>query len=203
MTRKEFCIKLNNFCDQPGGFRLGLITSILYVLTLHISGIHIFNETTIGWILIDLWLEFAALGMLTYQFCLFSTKRFLEGEITINKILVFCLITWSICIPICIWFDWARSSRIYDNSSFYIHLIFCILVSSVSIIQACGNIIKQRNEEKLKMVEEIKSEREKTARAQLNTLKLQLDPHFMFNSLGTLSGIIVEEIGRASCRERV
>ena len=110
MTRKEFCIKLNNFCDQPGGFRLGLITSILYVLTLHISGIHIFNETTIGWILIDLWLEFAALGMLTYQFCLFSTKRFLEGEITINKILVFCLITWSICIPICIWFDWARST---------------------------------------------------------------------------------------------
>lgn len=57
MTRKEFCIKLNNFCDQPGGFRLGLITSILYVLTLHISGIHIFNETTIGWILIDLWLN--------------------------------------------------------------------------------------------------------------------------------------------------
>lgn len=47
------------------------------------------------------------------------------------------------------------------------------------------------------MVEEIKSEREKTARAQLNTLKLQLDPHFMFNSLGTLSGIIVENPQKA------
>ena len=200
MTRKEFFIKLDNFFNQPGNFRLGLITSTLYVLTLHISGIHISNETTIGWFLydlFDLWLTFSALGVLTYQFCLFSTKRFLEGEITINKILVFSLITWSICIPICIWVDWVMHSGIYETNSFYILLIFCILVSSVSIIQACGNIIKQRNEEKLKMVEEIKSEREKTARAQLNTLKLQLDPHFMFNSLGTLSGIIVENPQKA------
>lgn len=200
MTRKEFFIQLNKFCSQPGNSRLSLAATMLYILILYISGKNISSENNFWWIIFDIWvydIEFGALGILTYQSCLFTTKKFLQGDITINKILIFCLITWSICIPICLWIELTRTGGIYETDGFYIHLIVCVLVSSVSIIQACGNIIKQRNEEKTTLTEDIKSEKEKTARAQLNTLKLQLDPHFMFNSLGTLSGIIVEDPQKA------
>ena len=200
MTRKEFFVKLINFCSQPGNNRLSLAATMLYILYLYISGKNISNENNFWWDIFNIWgyyIEFGALGILTYQSCLFTTKKFLQGDITINKILIFCLITWSICIPICLWIELTIRGVKYETDGFYIHLILCILVSSVSIIQACGNIIKQRNEEKITLTEEIKSEREKTARAQLNTLKLQLDPHFMFNSLGTLSGIIVENPQKA------
>lgn len=44
----------------------------------------------------------------------------------------------------------------------------------------------------MNLLEELKSEREQTVQAQLKMLKLQLDPHFMFNSLATLSGLVSE-----------
>ena len=61
-----------------------------------------------------------------------------------------------------------------------------------------GIILKQKNDENLEMAQQLKGESEKAMKAQLNMLKLQLDPHFMFNSLGTLSGIIEEDPRKAS-----
>lgn len=40
-------------------------------------------------------------------------------------------------------------------------------------------------------------ESEKATKAQMNMLKLQLDPHFMFNSLNTLVGLIDEDPQKA------
>ena len=65
-------------------------------------------------------------------------------------------------------------------------------------MRSCGIILKQKNDENLEMAQQLKGESEKAMKAQLNMLKLQLDPHFMFNSLGTLSGIIEEDPRKAA-----
>ena len=118
MTRKDFFVKLINFCSQPGNNRLSLAATMLYILILYISGKNISSENNFWWIIFDIWgyyIEFGALGLLTYQSCLFTTKKFLQGDITINKILIFCLITWSICIPICLWIELTRTGGIYET----------------------------------------------------------------------------------------
>lgn len=130
-----------------------------------------------------------------------AAKHLLNKKINENKVFLFFLVSFIINLIVCFVYSCGIPIR-YKNEAlyqdiFYIRLIINILVSTVAIVQACGQVIQQRNEEKLKLAEELRGEQETATRAQLNVLKLQLDPHFMFNSLGTLSGIITENPQKA------
>src|SRR3546814_21056242 len=76
-----------------------------------------------------------------------------------------------------------------------------------------GEIIRKNLEIEDERKKQMASEYErKLAMAEMSTLRAQMNPHFMFNSLNTLEAFILDKqekeashfpIGRASCRERV
>ena len=204
MTRKEFAIKIDNIFRVPisDGFiwlAIAIYYSIMYLVFQDNYAIIKFP-----WVLADflfLYISVSSGAIITFWTCHFLAKRLLVKDITPNKIFTFSLLNWASCVPLCIiaaHFDTNIDVKSnYPIDSFYIRLIVCMLVASVNIVQCCCEIIQQKNEEKIKLIEELKSEQETATRAQLNVLKLQLDPHFMFNSLGTLSGIITENPQKA------
>lgn len=194
MTKKELSIRFCKAFDAPGNTTLALATLILYnsIMTFAFHDVHI-------WTLESLFLNFinfSTLEIISLWVCKFLANRLFKKDITIYSIFIFCLLMWALCVPICLYVNelgfWIDKKSSSPTDSFYIRLIMYLLIVSVAIVQTFGYIIKQRNEERIILIDDLKSEREKATKALLNTLKLQLDPHFMFNSLGTLSGIIVE-----------
>ena len=79
----------------------------------------------------------------------------------------------------------------------YIRTISSSLISIVYIIRNYGQIIQENTDLNLELKESLQKESEKATKAQMNMLKLQLDPHFMFNSLNTLVGLIDEDPQKA------
>lgn len=204
MTRKEFAIKFCNATSVPisDGFiwlAIAIYYSIMYL---------VFHDTyaiiNFPWVLVDflfMYISVSGGAIITFWTCRFLAKHLLAKDITPNKIFTFSMLNWAICVPLCLIAAHLDTNidikSDYPIDSFYIRLIVCMLVASVNIVQCCCEIIQQKNKEKIKLIEELKSEQETATRAQLNALKLQLDPHFMFNSLGTLSGIIIENPQKA------
>ena len=201
MTGRELFMKFCDAFNVEGYYMLEFVGMLLYyVITYFLYHDYFVNAEL--WSFWGLCLNsgaFGCLGLMSYWIGNPLAKHFLNKEITIYKIFTFCLLLWMLCVPLCLIIDWTMRAYNVEESEgvFYVRLIVCMLVVSVTLVQACGNVIKKKNEEKLKLIEELKSEREKAVRAQLNMLKLQLDPHFMFNSLGTLSGIIVADPQKA------
>ena len=137
--------------------------------------------------------------------CDYVAKRILDKGITNVRIYIFCLISLAFNTVCSAFLSYGicdiQEMNGLQNSAvelFYIQLVMFILISNVSMVRSCGIILKQKNDENLEMAQQLKGESEKAMKAQLNMLKLQLDPHFMFNSLGTLSGIIEEDPRKAS-----
>lgn len=201
MTTRERMVKFIDFFVVEGNDTLGMAALVLYYVIMYFA----FHDSFVG---LHLWsfgavllhfIDFAVLGVFSYRICEYSAKRFLHDNITIRKVFLFSLTLWVLCVPLCLWFDWMQESSdsVVLGDHFYVRLMVNLLVVSVMLAQSCCDVIKQRNEEKLQLMQELKSEQEKVVRAQLNMLKLQLDPHFMFNSLGTLSDIILESPQKA------
>ena len=201
MTGRELFVKFVDTISVEGNSTLGFAAVAVYYIIMYFACNDYFMAVKL-WDVAYIWLnyvDFSFLGMVSYLVCNALAKHFLNKEITIYKIFVFCLFLWVSCVPLCWFTNWTMHVyNVEENEGvFYVRLIVFMLLISVTLVQACGNVIKKKNEEKLKLIEELKSEREKAVKAQLNMLKLQLDPHFMFNSLGTLSGIIVADPQKA------
>lgn len=79
----------------------------------------------------------------------------------------------------------------------YIRSISSLFISIIYIIRNYGQVIQENVLQNQKLKESLLKESEKASRAQMNMLKLQLDPHFMFNSLNTLIGLIEEDPEKA------
>ncbi len=93
-------------------------------------------------------------------------------------------------------YQWTNSTETFWKSM-YIRTISSSLISIVYIIRNYGQIIQENTELNLELKESLQKESEKATKAQMNMLKLQLDPHFMFNSLNTLVGLIDESPQKA------
>lgn len=81
--------------------------------------------------------------------------------------------------------------------SLYIRTISSTLIAIVYIIRNYAQVIQENVELNMELKEDLQRETEKATKAQLNMLKVQLDPHFMFNSLNTLVGLIDEDPKKA------
>lgn len=79
----------------------------------------------------------------------------------------------------------------------YIRSISSLFISVIYIIRNYGQIIEENTIQNQELKESLQKESEKATKAQMNMLKLQLDPHFMFNSLNTLMGLIEENPKKA------
>lgn len=72
------------------------------------------------------------------------------------------------------------------QEGFYSYLVILILVNFIIVVFALGlrYIIRQN-----KIQERLKEEKHKSTEAELNWLKNQLNPHFLFNTLNNISGL--------------
>lgn len=81
--------------------------------------------------------------------------------------------------------------------SLYIRTITATFISMIYIIKNYGQVIQENTILYNELKASLQKESEKASKAQLGMLKLQLDPHFMFNSLNTLIGLIDEDAKKA------
>lgn len=81
--------------------------------------------------------------------------------------------------------------------SLYIRTISSALIAIIYIIRNYAQVIQENAELNMQLKEDLQKETERASKAQLNMLKVQLDPHFMFNSLNALVGLIDEDPKKA------
>lgn len=98
--------------------------------------------------------------------------------------------------------DYCVTLQVTDNleifwKSIYIRSISSLLISTLFITKNYGQVIQENTLRNQQLQKSLQKESEKATKAQMNMLKLQLDPHFMFNSLNTLLGLIEENPHKA------
>jgi len=81
--------------------------------------------------------------------------------------------------------------------SLYIRTISSAFIAVIYIVRNYAQVIQENAKLNMELKEDLQKETEKATRAQLNMLKVQLDPHFMFNSLNALIGLIDEDPKKA------
>ncbi len=81
--------------------------------------------------------------------------------------------------------------------SLYIRTISSALIAIIYIIRNYAQVIQENAELNMELKEDLQKKSERATRAQLNMLKVRLDPHFMFNSLNALVGLIDEDPKKA------
>lgn len=85
------------------------------------------------------------------------------------------------------------------RQAFVINIILSILISLIDtgsyFFKQWRTVTKEANE----LNQNASSLKQIALEAELQSLKMQLDPHFMFNNFSTLSALIAEDKGLASC----
>lgn len=94
-----------------------------------------------------------------------------------NTILIFCDPEW----------------EMYFNQSFYIICILVTFVSSIYLNARYMDLMAEAENSRRSLEVNLAKEKEMQARAQLESLKAKIDPHFMFNNFSILSELIVED----------
>lgn len=95
-----------------------------------------------------------------------------------------------------------NQGHLYPNDLFfwktlYIRTISLTLIAIICVLKNYTQVIEENVVQNQELKESLQKESEKATKAQMNMLKLQLDPHFMFNSLNTLMGLIEENPKKA------
>lgn len=90
------------------------------------------------------------------------------------------------------------NDRLFQVQGIYTFAMLSTLISSIYIITAFMNYYNSAIEEKHEAEIMLMKEKETALEAQLNALKMQINPHFLFNNFSTLSELIESEPETAS-----
>lgn len=141
------------------------------------------------------YLYFISLAFLIWQgnrYLLFRTrKRFTWFDKPVEKLILLLMNNVFYTAPLtiawlCLWYIWAGFTKTDWSAIQMVVLINVICVLFVTHIYETVFLVKEKESETLKN-EQLQRAR---AEAELTALKNQVDPHFMFNSLNTLSYLI-------------
>jgi len=148
------------------------------------------------------YLYFILLATLIWQgnrYLLFRTrKRFTWFDKPIEKLVLLFLNNIFFTSPLtvawlCFWFQWAGFQDIKWDSILIVTLVNVICVLFVTHVYETVFMVKEQQSEQLKNAQLSKAK----AEAELEALKNQIDPHFMFNSLNSLSYLIASDAIKA------
>jgi sensor histidine kinase YesM len=146
---------------------------------------------------------FVALASLIWQgnrYLLFRTrKRFTWFDKPIEKLILILLNNVFFTSPLtvawlCIWYQFAGFEKVNWEAIQVVVLINVICVLFVTHVYETVFMVKEQQSELLKNAELSRAK----AEAELAALKNQVDPHFMFNSLNSLSYLISKDQQKAS-----
>src|SRR5688572_24444174 len=141
------------------------------------------------------YLYFIGLAALIWQgnrYLLFRTRsRFTWFDRPIEKLILLFVNNIFYTSPLtvawlCMWYQWAGFSSIKWDTILIVTLVNVICVLFVTHVYETVFMVKEQQGEQLKNAELSRAK----AEAELTALKNQIDPHFMFNSLNTLSHLI-------------
>ncbi len=148
------------------------------------------------------YLYFIALATFIWQgnrYLLFRTrKRFTWFDKPIEKLVLLFLNNIFFTSPLtiawlCLWYQWAGFESIKWDSILVVTLVNVICVLFVTHVYETVFMVKEQQSEQLKNAQLSKAK----AEAELEALKNQIDPHFMFNSLNSLSYLISTDTTKA------
>jgi sensor histidine kinase YesM len=146
---------------------------------------------------------FIALAALIWQgnrYLMFRTRqRFTWFDKPIEKLVLLIVNNVFYTSPltvawICLWYRFAGFEKINWDSVLLVVLINVICVLFVTHVYETVFMLKEQESEQLKNAELSRAK----AEAELAALKHQIDPHFMFNSLNSLSFLISKDQQKAS-----
>jgi hypothetical protein len=182
------------------GFRIILIPAFGVVIPL-ISGM-INNQTPSTWKYKLSFLFTIGIAVLIWEgnrYLLFTLRSYFDWfNKPVRKIVVLVLAISFYTIPISalmlvIWFRIFNNGIVNWNLIYTSTLIIMISVLFITHIYETVFLVREAENEKLKK-EQLERAR---AEAELEALKNQIDPHFIFNSLNTLSHLIEKEPAKA------
>lgn len=146
---------------------------------------------------------FVALSFLIWQgnrYLMFRTrKRFTWFDKPIEKLILLLINNIFYTAPLtvawlCLWYNLAGFEKVNWTSIQLVVLINVICVLFVTHVYETVFMVKEQQGEQLKNAELSRAK----AEAELAALKNQIDPHFMFNSLNSLSYLISTDQNKAS-----
>jgi sensor histidine kinase YesM len=146
---------------------------------------------------------FIALAYLIWQgnrYLLFRTrKRFTWFDKPVEKLILLIVNNIFYTSPLtiawlCMWYRFAGFDHVNWATIYVVVLINVICVLFVTHVYETVFMLREQQGELIKNAELSKAK----AEAELSSLKHQIDPHFMFNSLNSLSYLIATDTQRAS-----
>src|SRR5688572_656924 len=146
---------------------------------------------------------FILLAFLIWQgnrYLLFRTRnRFTWFDKPIEKLILLLVNNIFYTSPLtvawlCLWFRMAGFEKVNWDAIQLVVLINVICVLFVTHVYETVFMVKEQQSEQLKNAELSRAK----AEAELEALKNQIDPHFMFNSLNSLSYLITTDTHKAS-----
>lgn len=145
---------------------------------------------------------FIGLAFMIWQgnrYLLFRTrKRFTWFDKPIEKLVLLFMNNIFYTTPLtvawlCIWYNLAGFERVKWDVILIVALVNVICVLFVTHVYETVFMVKEQQNEQVKNAELQRAK----AEAELAALKNQVDPHFMFNSLNTLTHLIKVDTGKA------
>lgn len=145
---------------------------------------------------------FITLAALIWQgnrYLLFRTrKRFTWFDKPIEKLVLLFVNNIFYTAPLttawlCVWYNLAGFNTVHWDTILVVSLINVICVLFVTHVYETVFMVKEQQSEQVKNIELQRAK----AEAELAALKNQIDPHFMFNSLNTLTHLIKVDSHRA------
>jgi sensor histidine kinase YesM len=145
---------------------------------------------------------FIGLAFLIWQgnrYLLFRTrKRFTWFDKPIEKLVLLFMNNIFYTTPLtvawlCMWYNFAGFSAVKWDVILIVALLNVICVLFVTHVYETVFMVKEQQNEQVKSAELQRAK----AEAELAALKNQIDPHFMFNSLNTLTHLIKVDAGKA------
>lgn len=145
---------------------------------------------------------FILLALLIWQgnrYLLFRTrKRFTWFDKPIEKLVLLFMNNIFYTTPLtvawlCMWYNFAGFSEVKWNTILIVALVNVICVLFVTHVYETVFMVKEQQNEQVKNAELQRAK----AEAELSALKNQIDPHFMFNSLNTLTYLIKADSQKA------
>ena len=148
------------------------------------------------------YIYFILLATLIWQgnrYLLFRTrKRFTWFDKPIEKLILLFMNNIFYTTPLtiaclCLWYRWAGFDSIKWDTILIVSLMNVICVLFVTHVYETVFMVKEQQGEQLRNADLSRAK----AEAELSALKNQIDPHFMFNSLNTLSYLISTDPSKA------
>ena len=133
------------------------------------------------------------------RYLMFRTRsRFTWFDRPIEKLILLCVNNIFYTSPLtvswlCLWYQWSGFDRVKWDTILIVTLVNVICVLFVTHIYETVFMMKEQQSEQLKNAQLSRAK----AEAELSALKNQIDPHFMFNSLNTLSYLITHDSNKA------